>query len=428
MEELINYFKEFEMPILLLIGLTVIFGFYFGRNMRFIRLPSIIGYMLFGVILGPSFLNLMNSNLQEQLSFITEIALGFVALSIGLELKFSALKKLGIGIIYIIFAESFGAFILVFLGSYLLTRNLSLALIFAAIAPASAPAGTVAVIQEYKAKGSLTKALYAVVGFDDGLGIIIFGFAAAIVRVVLLRETGMVYESFWSMILYPFKEIILSFLLGGIIATVFSLLARRLRSAEDILILTIGFILASNGICKGFHLSLILTNMVFGMIVVNTQSHSLLQKIHGRLPIVMPLFFILFFTLAGANLHLNVLPSLGILGVVYVLTRSVGLVGGARIGAIVGRAEDKIRKYLGLGILSQAGVAIGLALIVKHEFKGLGKIVEVVNGTNITSGDKLGEIVITTVTATCIFFEIIGPILTKIGLEKAGEINKDLRK
>ncbi|MCK4295076.1 MAG: hypothetical protein KAX28_00290, partial [Candidatus Marinimicrobia bacterium] len=144
--------------------------------------------------------------------------------------------------------------------------------------------------------------------------------------------------------------------------------------------------------------------------------------------IVMPLFFILFFTLAGANLHLNVLPSLGILGVVYVLTRSVGLVGGARIGAIVGRAEDKIRKYLGLGILSQAGVAIGLALIVKHEFKGLGKIVEVVNGTNITSGDKLGAIVITTVTATCIFFEIIGPVLTKIGLKKAGEINKDLRK
>ncbi|MBL7135184.1 MAG: cation:proton antiporter [Candidatus Marinimicrobia bacterium] len=428
MEGLTDYLNSFTIPGLLLIGLIVIFGFYFGRNMRFIRLPSIIGYMLFGVILGPSFLNLLNSNLQEQLSFITEIALGFVALSIGLELKFSALRKFGVGIIYVIFAESFGAFIVVFLGSYLLTRNLSLALIFASIAPASAPAGTVAVIQEYKAKGSLTKALYTVVGFDDGLGIIIFGFAAAIVRVVLLSETGVVSENFWLMMLYPFKEIILSLLLGGIIATIFSLLARKMRSAEDILILTIGFILASNGICKVFNLSLILTNMVFGMIVVNTQSHSLLQKIHDRLPLVMPLFFILFFTLAGANLYLNALPSLGILGIVYILTRSGGLIAGAKIGAIVGKAEDKIRKYLGLGILSQAGVAIGLALIVKHEFKGLGKIVEVVNGSNITSGDKLGAIVITTVTATCIFFEIIGPVLTKIGLKKAGEINKDLRK
>ncbi len=427
MEGLINYLNDFTMPIILLIGLTIIFGFYFGRNMKFIKLPSIIGYMLLGVILGPSILNIMSDGLQEQLSFITEIALGFVAFSIGLELKFSSLKKLGISIIYIIFAESFGAFILVFSGLYLLTRNLPLALIFAAIAPASAPAGTVAVIQEYKAKGSLTKALYAVVGFDDGLGIIIFGFAAAIVRAVLLRETGAVSENFWSMMLYPFKEIIFSFLLGGIIATIFSLLTRKLQNAGDILILIFGFILASNGICTVFHLSLILTNMVFGMIVVNTQSHSLLQKIHDRLPLVMPLLFILFFTLAGANLHLNVLPSLGILGIVYVLTRSGGLIAGAKIGAIVGKAEDKIRKYLGLGILSQAGVAIGLALIVKHEFKGLGKIVEVVNGTNITSGDKLGAIVITIVTATCIFFEIIGPILTKIGLEKAGEINKDLK-
>jgi len=416
------------MPILLLIGLTVIFGFYFGRNVKVVKLPSIIGYMFFGVVLGPSVFNIMNNCLQEQLSFITEIALGFVAMSIGLELKFSSLKKLGAGIIYIIFAESFGACILVFLGSYLLTRNLPLALIFAAIAPASAPAGTIAVIQEYKAKGSLTKTLYAVVGFDDGLGIIIFGFAAAIVRVILLRETGVISENLLSTMFYPVKEIILSFLFGGIIATIFSLLARRLGNAGDILILIVGFILASNGMCEIFHLSLILTNMVFGMIIANTQSHSLLHKIHDRLPLVMPLLFILFFTLAGAHLNLRALPSLGIIGIVYILTRSSGLMGGAVIGSIIGKTEDKIRKYLGLGILSQAGVAIGLALIVKHEFSGLGKVLEVIDGINITSGDRLGATVITTITATCIFFEIIGPILTKIGLERAGEINKDIRK
>lgn len=125
----------------------------------------------------------------------------------------------------------------------------------------------------------------------------------------------------------------------------------------------------------------------------------------------MPLLFILFFTLAGANLHVAALPSLGLLGVLYILARSAGLVGGAAVGSAIGRLEPKIRKYLGMGILSQAGVAIGLSLIVKNEFTAISQ-----------HGAEIGTTVITTITATCIFFEIIGPILTKTGLEKSGEI------
>jgi len=151
--------------------------------------------------------------------------------------------------------------------------------------------------------------------------------------------------------------------------------------------------------------------MVLGFLVVNTQANSLLKKIEDELSNVMPLLFVLFFVLAGANLHVAALPSLGLLGVIYIVSRIIGLAGGASLGATIGRAEPKIRKYLGLGILSQAGVAIGLALIVKHEFSALG-----------TWGEEIGSTVITTVTATCIFFELIGPILTKFGLQKAGEI------
>jgi Kef-type K+ transport system membrane component KefB len=298
-------------------------------------------------------------------------------------------------------------------------------LIFGSIAPASAPAGTVAVIQEYRAKGSLTKALYAIVGFDDGLGIIIFGFASAIARTLLLHESGITSGNMLLMMVGPVKEIVLSFVFGGIIAVIFSFLARKLQSAGDVLILVVGFTFTSIGICTYFHLSLILTNMVVGMIVVNTQPHALVQKIHDRLPLIMPLLFILFFTLAGANLHLSALPALGTLGLIYVLSRSVGLIGGSRVGALFGHVEDKIKKYVGLGILSQAGVAIGLSLIVKHEFQGLGAL-DVVK--RVHSGDILGATVITTVTATCIFFEIIGPILTKVALTKAGEINKTVKK
>ena len=135
----------------------------------------------------------------------------------------------------------------------------------------------------------------------------------------------------------------------------------------------------------------------------------------------MPLFFVLFFSLAGAHLHINELPAMGWIGIVYIISRSIGLIGGARLGGIIGNVEDKVKKYTGLGILSQAGVAIGLSLIISHEFKGLGSVIKHIDGKAWTTGDQLGATIITTVTATCIFFEIIGPILTKIALEKAGK-------
>jgi Kef-type K+ transport system membrane component KefB len=412
-----------SIPILLILGTVIVVGFYIGNNMKYMKLPSLIGYMIFGVLLGPSLFDIMHDDIQQDLSFITDIALSFVALSIGLELKFSILKKLGKGIIYIIFAESFAAFIIVFVAVYLYSDNIAMALIFGSIAPASAPAGTVAVIHEYKAKGSLTKALYAIVGFDDGLGIIIFGFAAAMAKYFLMTETGDTSGNMLAAMLFPLKEVFLSLIIGAVLAVIISLLARNIKKEGGLIILIFGFSFIACGLSELFHLSIILTNMILGMVIVNTQPHYVVQKFHDRLVLFMPLLFIMFFTLAGANLHVSALPSLGLLGILYIFARSAGLIGGSRLGAMFGHVEPKIKKWVGLGILSQAGVAIGLALIVKYEFAGLGKVVETVNGVDITSGDQLGTVVITTVTATCIFFEIIGPVLTKIALTKAGEIN-----
>ncbi|MGC9313262.1 MAG: cation:proton antiporter, partial [Sediminispirochaetaceae bacterium] len=315
-------------------------------------------------------------------------------------------------IIIIIITESLLAFVLVTTAITWLTGDLAMGLIFGAIAPASAPAGTVAIIQEYKAKGSLTKALYSVVGFDDGLGIIIFGFAAAIAKSIIQQSTGIHAESTAALLLPPLIEVGLSILVGGGAAIVFVFLGRRLTSSRDLFTLLFALVLITSGLSAPLHISLILTNMVLGFIIVNTQANSLIKKIEGELSNVMPLLFILFFVLAGANLHVAALPSLGLVGVIYILSRSLGLAGGATLGAAIGRAEPKIRKYLGLGILSQAGVAIGLSLIVKQEFSSLG-----------SWGAEIGSAVITTVTATCIFFEFIGPILTKYGLQKAGEID-----
>jgi len=401
-----------------ILGLVILAGFYFGKGVKYLKLPSIIGFMIIGLILGPGVFNILTEHVQRSLDFISQIALGFVALTIGLELDISHLKTLGIGIIYVILCESFGAFILVFIGIYFLTKNIPLALAFASVAPASAPAGTVAVIQEYRARGPLTKTLYAVVGFDDGLGIIIFGFAESFSRTILISESGKKVSGMWHMLKEPFIEILLSFIIGLICAVFFSLLARKLREAEDLFILIVGITFIIVGLCPLFHVSLILTNMVVGLFIVNTQPHALTRKLHKKLPDIMPLLFILFFALAGAHLDIGKLPSLGLIGIIYIITRSAGLISGASLGATLGKMESKIRKYTGLGILSQAGVAIGLSLILKEDFKGLGKVLT----GNTTSGDYLGSVVITTITATCIFFEIIGPILTKIALTRAGEI------
>ena len=404
---------------LTLLGAATILGFYMGHVAQRVKLPSLIGYMVFGVILGPSILNLFDEPTMGDLSFLTQIALGFVAFTIGSELSLSSLKRLGSGIISIIFAESFGAFFVVIAAVYLLTHDLPLSIMFGAMAPASAPAGTVAVIQEYRTKGSLTKALYAVVGFDDGLAIIIYGFASASAKNLLIGEAsntaGSTLPSLWA----PITEISLSLVIGGIIGFVFFQMARNLQNSRDILIILFGAVLLATGLSTRWHLSLILSNMMVGFVLANSRDEALVRRVRAPLLEIMPLVFVLFFCLAGANLKLSAIPALGTLGVVYILGRSVGLMGGARLGGLFGRVDEKVRKYVGMGILSQAGLAIGLSLIAKDEFIHLDSVYTVPHATTIAST------LLITITATCLFFEIIGPVLTKLALKKAGEIPQE---
>jgi len=418
---------------LLLLGAATIVAFHFGGLARRVNLPSIIGFMLLGVLLGPSVLRLFGDGNLHAMSFITEIALGFVAFAIGAELSLRSLRQLGRGIVAVILVESFAAFFLVMLTVYALTGSWPMALLFGAVAPASAPAGTVAVIQEYKAKGSLTKALYAVVGFDDGLAILIFGFSAALARTLLLKSHHVQIGSggLFAAMLDPAFEILGSVLVGAVLGFALCQLVRKLEHSRDMLIMLFGTILMAAGLCIQFHLSLILTNMVIGFVLVNTRHQSLVNKVCAPLKEVMPLLFVLFFCLAGAHLDLSKLPALGLVGVGYVLARAAGLIGGARLGAELGHVEDKIKRYIGLGILSQAGVAIGLSLIVQRDFIELAQHPGIAGalGKGISQDQALlldpiaiGTALITTVTATCIIFEIVGPILTKYALRKAGEI------
>ena len=405
----------FQISALTLLGVAIILSFYLGFLAKQVRLPSLIGYMVAGLLLGPACLNLFSKSRVDDLAFLAEIGLGFVAFTIGSELSFNSLKRLGTGIVLIILSQSFISFLFVTVSVYLLTKDLCLSVIFGAMAPASAPAGTVAVIQEVKAEGTLTKALYAVVGFDDGLAVIIFGFAAAWAKSLLLAESGNGSFDLASGLVAPLLEIGLSIVLGVVLGFLFCQLVGRLQKPAEILIMIFGTLLLACGLASRLGLSLILTNLLIGLFLANARREVLVQRVREPLLFIMPLVFILFFCLAGAHLQVDALQLVGMIGVVYIISRSLGKMGGAWFGAVLGGVGGTIKKYLGLGTLSQAGVAIGLALIVQHDFKELAGLYDVPRAVEV------GCTVLTTVTATSVFFEILGPICTRFALIKSGE-------
>ena len=401
-----------SIPLLALIGAAVTLGLFAGRLVKKIGLPSIIGYMLLGTVMGVSVLRIFHQGYLQELSFITDIALGFVAFSIGSELKLTTLRSLGRSIGIIIVMESFSALIVVAVLVYLVTGDLVTALIFGSLAPATAPAGTVAVIREYKAKGKLSSSLYAVAGFDDGVAILLFGFTAAIAKQILLSNAGLAHGSLAMGMIKPAIEIVISLILGGALGFLYSYLVRKIDSRNNIPALTFGFVLIGAGLASMLHLSLILVNMGIGFVLANTSKQSTLMNVKDQLKSLMPLLFILFFFLAGAHLDFAALPALGAIGIAYLIGRSAGKIGGAWLGAYIGGASKTIRNNLGLGLLSQAGVAIGLSLLVAQEFAEIGS----------DQAQAIAASVVTTITATCIFFEIVGPITARIALKNAGEI------
>ncbi|MFH1504956.1 MAG: cation:proton antiporter [Candidatus Omnitrophota bacterium] len=396
------------MDILFFVGIAIVCGFMGGRFSNRLKFPAVAGYLIAGLILGPSFLNIFKLRLLDNLGVFNDLALALVAFIIGSQMRMGVLRRMGKGLATIILCESFGAFFLVFGGVYLLTHKLHLALIFGALAPASAPAGTVVVLQEYKAKGPLTDALYAVVGLDDGLAIMIYAFAAAFAKLSIVGGEA----SFLHIIKGPCIEILGAIILGGILGVVFGYFAKKLHDKKEVLSMTLAIIVICAGLANYFHLSLILANLSLGMVFANLSLFANRRSVESLDFISLPIYTI-FFVIAGAHLQISLLPAMGFLGITYIVCRSLGLVGGAFLGSTLAKSEQVIRKYLGLGILSQAGVAIGLAIMATREFSPLG-----------IEGKSLALMAINTIAATTIVFEIIGPIATKIAISKAKEIGK----
>ncbi len=372
-----------------------------------IGMPIVTGYVIVGVLLGISLLKVFRTESLDRLDVINDFALGIIGFTIGSELRREVFQRLGKSIVLIALIESMAAFILVTAAMYLLdpTRFYQ-ALILGSVASATAPAATVHVIRQYKAEGPLASTIMAVVGIDDAFALIIFVFASVVAKSILSAEQ----ISFLKIFMAPMVEIVLSVGMGAVCGLAFSWLFKKVRYPDELLLGVAAFILLILGLAHQFHLSGLLAAMTFGCVVSNMQS-MLTHRSMKILENISPLLYAFFFIFAGSHLNISLLPAIGMTGLVYLLVRAAGKIGGASLGAWIGKAPRSVRKYVGFALIPQVGVAIALAMMVRKEFgEGFGE-----------RGTELASLVINVLLFTTIITEVVGPLLTKLALTKSGE-------
>ena len=399
----------FTQNTLTLIGLIIVLAFIGSKLFNRLGIPQIVGFIVTGVAFGPSLLNIVPPELSSELLFISQLALGLIGFDIGSHLKLDEIRKMGRSILTILVFEAFGAFILVATGVYLFTRDLNTAIMFGAISTATAPAATVDVLAEYDAKGPMTTCLLAVIGLDDALALLLFSLSSGFVENRLTNAAG---ASIIDILMVPLFEIGGSILLGVVMSLTLDYLLEKIRGQHDGMAISIGFIFLGVGLSVTLGMSLILTTMAIGFILINRSPHQG-YRIRYTVEQAGPVLYVLFFALIGARFQLSLLPAMGLLGLIYVSMRTLGKYFGARIGGELGGAEPLVCKNLGLGLLSQAGVAVGLAINTGTRFLAYGP-----------AGEALGYLIINVITASTFLVQIIGPISVKLAITRAGEIGK----
>lgn len=382
------------------LALILFTGLILGRAVKFIKLPNVTGYLIAGLIIGPYCLNLIPLNLVTELELVSEIALAFIAFSIGSEFKLSYLKKVGITPVIIAIFEALTATILVAVVLSIFGFSIEISLLLGAIASATAPAATIMVVKQYRAKGPVTETLLSVVALDDAVALIAFGFSMALVNA--LQHPGQ--NSAIMSVILPLAEIIGSIVLGFILGFLFKIPLKFFKKDSNRTIITTAFVFLGSSLANLFGLSPLLLCMSMGAVLVNISesSHSIFRLVDN----ITPPIFLMFFVVSGAELNISILPKIGLLGVLYIITRVIGKISGASLGAILMKAPPTVKKYIGLTLIPQAGVAIGLSLIAAQTLPELGQTIRAV------------------ILCATLIYELIGPAITKMGLKKAGEITE----
>jgi len=402
------------MDLILASGILAIAGFFGGLAARKIKFPTISGYIIIGILL--SLLNVIPRELVSgKLNVITDVALGIIAYLVGGSLNLKSLKKFGKDIILITPFQALGAWILVslliaFLGPFIVSfkgsnsnfyqTHLPMAIVIGAISCATAPAATMAIIHEYRAKGPLTTTLLGVVALDDAFCIVAYAVASSIAGALI---TSLKNISLYQMLIFPVFDIAGSILLGVAFGFGLIYISRFAKIRHRLLVVVFGMILLCTGLTKILGISSLLANMAIGFIVVNKMKNS--ENMFKVIDDIEDIIFAMFFTLSGLHFDLGVMKAAGMIAILIFIGRCIGKLEGTRIGASISDAPATVRKYLGFGLLPTAGVAVGLAILTEQH----------------PAFSIIGSIMVNAILASVIINELIAPPLTKYALFKAGE-------
>lgn len=381
---------------LLYLAMAILFGLIGARAAGLLRLPAVTGYLVAGLILG--LIQVIPMQSLHGFEIVTDMALGFIAFSIGNELKWSLLKKLGKTPVFITLFETMGAVLVLFVALVAFGYPVPTALLLSAIGASTAPAATLMIVRQYRAEGPVTHMLLPVVAMDNTVALITFSVLASIAQVMVAPPVDVSILVY----LFPLAEILASLLVGALLGLLLALLMRFFERDNDRLCLMVGIVFAAVGLASWLGLSPLLAGMATGASFSNLSGHSL--RSFRMLEAFTPPMLLLFLVLSGAELNLGMLTSLGLMGALYILGRTVGKVGGCFVGAKLGGATKVVQKHLGFTLIPQAGVAIGLSLAAMRIFPEQGEMIRVV------------------VLAATLIYELVGPVITRLSLSRAGEI------
>ena len=396
--------------IIMMLGATLLVGYFARLLANRYKIPDVTVYIALGVAVGYAVFS-SHPALLESVEIVSDFALAIIAFIIGHELKKDVIQKLGKAIFFIAFFEAFTAFAVVFSVLYFFNIfPLHTALLLGAIASATAPAATVYVIHQYKSRGPLTSTILAVVGIDDAIALIIFVFASTIAKQTF---KGGATSFSLTTVTVPLLSIFSSLLLGVAMGALFRILFKHVRNRDSMSMGIVAFVLLVMGIAEVIHISELLSVMVFSAFLTNTA--PVLARRSGEImesftSIMMPFFFIF----AGAHLDITKITSIAGVCTIYFFARAFGKVAGASLGGILGQAPSSVRKYAGLGLIPQVGVAVALALSVKRMFGDP-------SGPYGQQGADMAVLIINILLCSTIITESVGPLLTKFALKKAGE-------
>jgi len=402
-----------HLNIILLMGLAIFFGTAGARLFQRFHIPQVVGYVVIGLIIGESGLNLIGRDTVEALSSFNMFALGIIGFMIGGELRGEIFKKYGKQLFIILCCEGIAAFALVAVlaGSVVwyftgdLHSSVAMAVVLGAIASATAPAATANVLWEYKSRGPLTSTVLAIVALDDGLSLLLYGLASSVAAAFIGRTN----EPMWAVVLMAVFEIAGAVILGVLAGFLLSFILNRIKEPDKALAFTVSSVLLVIGLSMALKVGSILAAMTLGVTITNLTSRRR-QNTFELIEKFAPPIYVLFFVLAGAHLVVGEIAGWMIVMVlVYLVGRTAGKMFGSWFGARQSRAADVVRRYLGLCLLSQAGVAIGLAIISSQLF-----------------GGQFGHAIIVIVMTTTFIVELLGPIFVKLGVKKAGEVGLNI--